>query len=342
MASCPDDGIAADFANYSHRRGYAQGMPTPVFLTIDTEFAWRHHSAGHDVATIHALSLEPAEVGLAWQLETLSRYDLRAVFFVDPMPALIYGLDPVRRIVDQVLAAGQDVQLHFHAQWAGASAEDRLAHGRFELIDYSLPEQLGLLSGALDLLVAAGAPRPVAFRAGSYSANDDTLAALVDLGIRYDSSHNGAEHPWPSALSLSPRQIAPLNHSGLIEVPVTTIEDQPGHLRNFQICALSGGEMRAALEHAVAGGHGAVTIVGHSFELANRAGTRANAIHVGRFKALCTMLAEMREMLPTLHFADEPRLALGRGDAPLGPSTLRRRWRQAEQLWSNIVEERAA
>jgi hypothetical protein len=317
-------------------------MPTPVFLTIDTEFAWRHHSAGHDVETIHALSLEPAGVGLSWQLDTLARAGLRAVFFVDPMPALVYGLDAFRRIVEQVLAAGQDVQLHLHAQWAGARADDRSAHGRFELIDYSRDEQRGLLSGAVDLLIAAGAPRPVAFRAGSYSANDDTLAALADLGIRYDSSHNGAAHPWPSALSLPPRQIAPVRHGGLIEVPVTTVEDQPGQLRNFQICALSSGEMRAALEHAVAFDHGAVTIVGHSFELANRAGTRANAVHVRRFEALCRMLAEMRVMLPTMHFADEPRLQLGRDDAPLGPSALRLRLRQAEQLWSNMVEERAA
>ncbi|RYY42241.1 MAG: polysaccharide deacetylase, partial [Sphingomonadales bacterium] len=35
-------------------------------------------------------------------------------------------------------------------------------------------------------------------------------------------------------------------------------------------------------------------------------------------------------------------LALGRDDKPLGPSMLRTRLRQAEQLWSNLIEERAA
>ena len=35
-------------------------------------------------------------------------------------------------------------------------------------------------------------------------------------------------------------------------------------------------------------------------------------------------------------------MTLGQEDAPLGPSLLRTRWRQAEQLWSNLVEERAA
>ena len=45
-------------------------------------------------------------------------------------------------------------------------------------------------------------------------------------------------------------------------------------------------------------------------------------------------------VLPTAHFADRPTLALGKPDAPLGPDSLRTRWRQAEQLWSNWISER--
>jgi hypothetical protein len=143
------------------------------------------------------------------------------------------------------------------------NAGDRGAsYGPFELIDYSLDEQVKLIAGATDMLVAAGAPDPVAFRSGSYSASDDTLAALAELGFRYDSSHNGSEHPWPSAIGLGARQIAPIEHRGMIEVPVTLIEDQKGHLRHFQICALSAAEMKAALDHAAREGHAAVTVVG--------------------------------------------------------------------------------
>lgn len=318
-------------------------MPTRVFLTVDTELMWRHHTAGHDAETIVQRSLEPAGVGIGWQLTQLAAHGLKACFFVDPMPALVYGLDPIRRVVGSILEAGQEVQLHLHPNWTGAHAGDRGAtYGPFELIDYSLAEQVELIAGAADMLTAAGAPDPIAFRSGSYSASDDTLAALAQLEFTYDSSHNGSEHPWPSAISLAPRQIAPIAHRGVIEVPVTLIEDQRGHLRHFQICALSAAEMKAALDHAVRGDHAAVTVVSHGFELANRAGTRANAVHVRRFEALCRMLAERREVLETAHFGDRPAMALGRDDAPLGPSLLRTRLRQAEQLWSNWVEERAA
>ncbi len=320
-------------------------MTTPVFLTVDTEFAWRHHAAGLDCDDIYARSLEPAGVGLSYQLAELARHGLKACFFVDPMPALVYGLAPVRRMVEAILAAGQEVQLHLHPNWTGARLGDGGEHhGRFQLCDYSLAEQTDLLIRATDLLVDAGAPRPIAFRAGSYAANDDTLAALAALGFSYDSSHNGSEAPATSRISLSAHQIAPVRvfpDNPLIEVPVTVIEDKPGRGRTFQLCALSAGESYDALEHAAAAHHAAVTIVSHGFELANRRGTRANAVHVRRFQALCAILAEMRDVLPTHHFADRPPLALDRADTPLGPDQLRTRWRQVEQLWSNWVSERS-
>jgi hypothetical protein len=316
-------------------------VTTPVFLTVDTEFAWRHHVAGHDVEAIYARSLEPAGVGLSYQLDEINRHGLKACFFVDPMPALVFGLDPVRRMVDTILAAGQEVQLHCHANWAGATRGDRGAtFGRFSLCDHDLAEQTALLAQARDLLVAAGAPKPIAFRAGSYAANDDTLSALASLGFVYDSSHNGAEAPHVSRIGLSPRQIAPIVRA-VIEVPVTVIEDSPGRLRTFQLCALSAGESYDALEHAAVSQHAVVTIVSHGFELANRPGTRANTVHVRRFRALCAILQDMREVLPTVQFADRPALPLDRDDAPLAPDRLRKRWRQAEQLWSNWVSERA-
>lgn len=315
---------------------------TPVFLTIDTELMWRHHAAGLPTAEIVRRSLEPAGVGVAYQLDMLRRHGLKATFFVDPMPALVHGRDHVARVVAAILAAGQEVQLHLHPNWTAADLADRGAHARFELIEYSAAEQRALLEQARDLLVECGAPMPVAFRAGSYAANDDTLAALTSLGFAYDSSHNGAHHPWPSAIGLPVRQIAPVVRGGLVEVPVTVIEDRAGALRHFQLCALSVGEMRAALDHAAAHDHAALTIVSHGFELANRVGTQANGVHVRRFAALCGLLADRADRLPTAHFADRPALRLTSADVPLGPSAWRTRWRQAEQLWSNLVSERAA
>lgn len=315
-------------------------MPTPVFLTIDTEFAWRHHAAGLSADEIYRRSIEPAGVGISFQLARLAEHGLKACFFVDPMPAVLYGLAPIRRIVETILAAGQEVQLHLHPGWTGARIGDGgRAHARVDLNQYDQGEQLTLLRGAFDLLVAAGAPPPVAFRAGSYAADDATLRALAALGVRYDSSHNGAVAA--SRIGLPRRRIAP-SFRDVVEAPVTVIEEARGRLRHFQLCALSSGESYDALEHAVAAGHACVTLVSHGFELSNRSGTRANGVHVRRFEALCRMLKGMREVLPTTRFADLPALPLDRDDRPLAPDRLRTHWRKAEQLWSNLVEERAA
>ena len=100
--------------------------------------------------------------------------------------------------------------------------------------------------------------------------------------------------------------------------------------------------MRAALEHAIVRDHVCTTIVGHSFELANRSGLLANRVHVSRFKALCLMLAQLRERAPTVHFADHPNLRLDSRDTPLAANRWRRSRRQLEQLWSNLVAERGA
>ena len=83
---------------------------THVFLTVDTEFAWRHHVVGLDAGAIYARSIEPAGVGLSYQLGLLERHGLKACFFVDPMPAMLWGLEPFRRIVGAILDAGQEVQ----------------------------------------------------------------------------------------------------------------------------------------------------------------------------------------------------------------------------------------
>jgi len=311
-----------------------------VFLTIDTELSWRHHAAGLSPEEVIVRSLEPAGVGIAHQLEVLARHGLKATFFVDPMPALVYGVAQLRAVVSAILAAGQEVQLHLHPNWRGASLADRELHDSFELAAFPQDAQRDLIVRGMELLTEAGAPLPITFRGGSYGANDDTLRVLASLGFAYDSSHNGAEHPWPSAIDLPPSWIAPVARHGMVEVPVTVIEDQPDHYRPFQICALSIREQAAALDHAMAAGHVATTIVGHSFELAVRTGTRPNMIHARRFAQLCALLDERRADAPTAHFIDRPVMPLDREDRPLPPHSSRRRLRQVEQAWSNIVEER--
>jgi hypothetical protein len=315
-------------------------MPTRVLLTVDTELMWRHYAAGLSWQENYARSYDAADVGIPHQLETLARYGLKACFFVDPMPGLVYGIEPVERMVAPILRAGQEVQLHLHSFWKRL-ADGLPPDGSFELTAFTFDEQLALLEQARDLLVQAGAPRPIAFRAGSYAANADTLRALAALGFRYDSSHNGSQQPWPSAIPLPPRQIAPIEAEGLVEVPVTVIEDAPGHLRHLQLCAVSIAELREALMHGFCEDHPVVTIVSHSFELATRNGLRPNRTLARRFEQLCALLARHADQTPTAHFTDLDDLPIGAAAEPLPPDRVRKLGRMVEQVWANAIYERA-
>jgi hypothetical protein len=308
-------------------------VTTRVLITIDTELRWDRRGASWQENL--ALSFEPAGVGVGYQLGRLAAHGLKACFFVDPMPALVYGIEPVRRMVEPILAAGQEVQLHIHPSWANPG------NPVFELTGLEGKTQLDLIRTARDLLVEAGAPSPIAFRSGSYAADRSTLQALAALGIRYDSSHNGSHHPWPSALPLDPRLTAPALLQGVVEIPVTHIEQRRGSLRHLQICAVSFEEMRAALIHAAGNGHPAVTLVGHSFELAARGGKRPNPLLVHRFERLCAFLAANGDGMPTAFFSDLADLRLDAEASPLRSGAVRTAARMAQQAWANAVYERS-
>lgn len=316
-------------------------MATGVLLSIDTEFTWRAHQDGASWLDNYARSIEPGGVGIAYQLATLAKHDLKACFFVDPLPALLFGIDPIRCIVGAILQAGQEVQLHIHPMWTQADRRvERTQPVRFEMSQFSEDEQLALILRAAELLREAGAPASIAFRAGSFAANADTLRAVRRAGLRIDSSHNGSLMPWPCETRLPTAAVAPLAAGPLVELPVSLLDEGNGKLRHLQIGAVSLAEMRAALIHAEGEGSPLVTLVGHSFELATRDGERANDIVRHRFDGLCGWLATMRDRFPT-RFAreliDVPR------DVPATPcpiSYVTKLGRVAVQGWSNLRYER--
>lgn len=315
-------------------------MATRVLITVDTELTWRHHVAGADWRDNYSRSVEPGGVGLSYQLEKLREFGLKACFFIDPMPAAIFGLDPVKRMVETVLEGGQGVQLHCHPMWLDAAKHDSDPEKmRFELTEFGYDEQREIIAQAREWLIEAGAPMPVAFRSGSYAANTDTLRALRDLGFTYDTSHNGCEAPWPSAIDLPEHQITPAEEKGIVEIPVTQLRVPGGGLRHTQICAISRSEMRSGIDHAIKERLPVFTIVGHSFELATRDGQRPNRLIKARFDRLCAMLARRADKAQTTHFADLDRVPLDIPAHPVPISFFTVANRMAEQLTANMLEK---
>lgn len=323
-------------------------MTTRVFITIDTEYSSGLYTGPGtaDRAENYARSIAcitpDGPAGITHKLRLLEDHGQKAVFFVDPMPALVWGVAAIEDIVGPIIAAGQDVQLHCHTEWlahAGSANPLPCKSAGLNIADFPFEEQCQLLDYARTTLIAAGAPDPVAFRAGNYGANDDTLRALAALGLSYDSSHCPALVGTSSCrIGLGSENRDPVGHMGILEVPIGAIGTMGGGLRHAQITALTLGEMLCAVRHARDSGLGSFTLVSHSFELINRRKLAVNHIVRRRFGGLIKTLATMRGV-ETANYKDSPPvLCLTGGSAkPLPASALRTGHRLAEQFISNAL-----
>ncbi|WP_296679038.1 hypothetical protein [Novosphingobium sp.] len=317
---------------------------TRLYITVDTEYscglALRDGAGNRTGNFARSIACDTAigPLGIGYQMDRLDQYGLKAVFFVDPMPALVWGTAAIADVVGPIVSRGHDVQLHLHSEWlalAGSNNPVGPRTGR-NIADFSLDDQCVLIDRARDLLVAAGAPRPVAFRAGNYGANDDTLRALAHLGIAYDTSHCPAIPGADCAISLGPDDRAVLAHCGVIEVPIGAIGAANGALRHFQLTALTISEIAAALRHAAARQVPSMTLVSHSFELLSRDRMRANQVVKRRFDTLCAVLGSLKDVRTATYASDPPEPAPGL-QAVLPhrwPRTLRR---MAEQAVGNAL-----
>ena len=320
---------------------------TKVLITVDTELSAGRQGRGLSARANFESSIlarcGDGDFGVGWQMDQLEAHQLKGVFFVDPMPALVHGEQIVADIVGPIVDRGHEVQLHIHTEWL-QWAERSPVGGRLgrNLADFSMEDQIVLLGIARDLLTRAGAPRPNAFRAGNYGADDNSIKALAVHGISWDTSVNAAYLNTDCRVSVDAGQISAIERDGVVVLPVSGLHDVPGHFRPAQICAISAAEMRAALRHAATSDHPAFVVVTHSFEMLSRDRARPNHVVTARFEKLCRLVSE-HPLLECAGFFD-----LDAGDAlrkqgkpeRLPASRAPTAARLAEQMMANLRYER--
>lgn len=323
---------------------------TAVYLTIDTEYA--ANLPGCDGPGTRAENFSRSilcetptgPVGIEFQMDVLDRCGQKGVFFVDPMPALLWGVAAIEDVIAPIVSRGHDVQLHCHTEWIALAPDNalrrRLAHGATgrNLKDFSFDAQCRILEWARETLCAAGSPDPVAFRAGNYGANDDTLRALSEIGIGYESSHTPAlARTGDCAITLGADARQPVRHKGVVEVPIACIEDFGGGLRHGQITALTLHELTAIVHHARDSALGSVTLVSHSFELMSRDRTCRNRLVAHRFERFCERLAAMPGCSTQTYTSRPPEVASS-AEAPVAAfDPLIGSARLVEQAVSNVL-----
>jgi hypothetical protein len=312
-----------------------------VFLTVDVEVwcgGWDDLERNFPEA-FRRYVYGPTRLGaygLPWLLDLFGTHGLVGVFFVEPLFSDRFGLAPLQEIVGLIRARGQEIQLHLHTEWADEAKQPlfpQVKHKRQHMRHFTRAEQALLLRHGSARLAQAGAALPCAFRAGSFGFNLDTLHALAESGMRFDSSYNATLMGLDSGLLPGTVVCEPMAHAGVHEYPMTVYADRPGHLRHAQIGACSTRELEGLLWQALEEERGAFVVLTHSFEALNVRKDAPDPVCVGRHRALCRFLDRNRDCFETAGFVGLQPPAAAAQPAPLRSPAWKTGLRVLEQTW---------
>lgn len=316
-----------------------------VFYTVDVEI-WCDGWNDLDVRFadsfrryIHG-STASGEFGIPYQLELLEAHGLRGVFFVEPLFAGRFGIDPLAEIVGMLSAKHQDVELHMHTEWVDEVPHpvvEPTGHKRQHLRGFSLADQTALIAEGLRLMREAGASDINAFRAGNFGFNTDSLVALANNGLQIDSSYNACHLGPSSGLAPGTLLVDPVQQDGVYEYPVTVFVDGMRRLRPLQLTACSWSEMEGLLWRALEAGYQSVVIVSHSFELLDADRNRPDRIAIQRFRSMCEFLDKHRGSFRACGFDEIQGCAVVRQPELINSPIWHTARRLAEQGYRRIV-----
>ena len=287
-----------------------------VFITVDTE-----HSIG---GAFKDRNLKPVgnekriwgqigdkSFGIPLMMDIAETYDIRLTFFVEVLNKYYFGENETKQVCEYIMNRGHDVQLHLHPNYLNFTLKNPLERTYSDIIGtYSLGKQIQLIKEAIENLIQNGVPRPVAFRAGSFGANEETLRALKAVGFLIDSSYNKT-YVGDTCL-LDNKGINDLTCLNEIwEFPITNFVEstkvRPKRFRPLDINGVSFQEMKSVLNQAKESGPRNITIIMHSFSFLKPYDVQYNFVKprwyvIRRFEKLCNFLKENPEAFETRTF----------------------------------------
>lgn len=324
-----------------------------VYYTVDTEF-WPRDPVHPDFSRIEedfqrdvfGVTRE-GEYGIRYQMDALEAEGLKGVFFIEALHALKFGGRYLREMVDAVQRRGHEAALHIHAEWLRWLDEHPLGGLNSQVLQrFSPSQQQWIVTRSAQLLRECGVSRIASFRAGNYGADRHTLRALAAEGVAFDSSYNVVFLGPQCGIEADGPMTSPQWMEGVVEVPITFIQDYPRHYRPMQITAASFGEMRAALDRAQERGFPSFVFVSHGFELIRRRtnvpdGALPDSIVRRRFDQLVKYLGRNKDRYQVTTFAETtPERLLTRAvdESPVRGSP----WRTSGRIFQQLLRRTGA
>lgn len=277
-----------------------------VFITVDTE-----HSIG---GAFREPKLKPVGnekriygkigdkyYGIPLIMDIADSYNIPVTFFVEVLNKYYFGEKESKEVCQYILGRGHDVQLHLHPNYLNFTKPDPgKLYFSDNMSDYSLERQAQLIKEGKDLLTRYGVKPPIAFRAGNFGADRNTLKALKQNDFLIDSSYNLA-FPQKSRLLGIEHLNDIIKINDIYELPITCFKESipliANRIRPLDLNSASFNQIKKTLEFAHENNMHCVTIILHSFSFIHskdvqyaKVKIRKNVIQ--RFKKICSFLSE--------------------------------------------------
>ncbi len=325
-----------------------------VFITVDTE-----HSIG---GAFRNPALKPVGnekriygkiggryYGIPLIMDIADRCGIPVTFFVEVLNHYYFGKDETRQVCRYILERGHDVQLHLHPNYLNFTQQypEELVF-KDNMSAYDAARQTELIQEGKRLLQEYGVKDPVAFRAGNYGADQNTIGALSKSGFVFDSSYNLA-FPRKSG----PLFAQPLNDlariEDIFELPVTCFQEGIGSFKKRVPMDINGAgfrQMRDTLRFASKNNFRCVTFILHSFSFLHSKDPQYCSVKIRkniitRFQKLCAFLADNTADYNSTCFSDYKKKPLVSENPELIPnislfSTIDH---YREKIWSKLRYE---
>ncbi len=183
-----------------------------AIITVDTE-VFHFKQTPLSVETCIEGKCDNEFYGIPKIIDICDEKGVKATFFVDVYAYRVFGEELMKQVCQDIKKRGHDIQLHAHANWVYPNKSEYMWA-------YSLKEQSEIIKEGRELIHKWTGEYPVAFRAGAYGANYDTLKALSENDINIDSSMF-YKHPLCKLNSRSLTRNIIVSNNNVVEIPVT-------------------------------------------------------------------------------------------------------------------------
>jgi peptidoglycan/xylan/chitin deacetylase (PgdA/CDA1 family) len=303
-------------------------MKTKVVITVDTEpsIAGAFSDPDRFTPRIHEPvwgEIEGKSQALGFMLEVLTRFRLRATFFIETVHLAYFPESTMGNYVRDIYRAGHDIQLHLHPCWASFSQNwnSGTPPATDQCGDLGEEQLRAHIADGMNQIRDWTGTSPMGLRTGNFSASPTVYRAMKMVGMTVSSNICIAVAPpditWQNVWGGKSGLAGGVhNINGIAELPITCFKDRGpvgrGRMRPMQITACTFAELRSQLRALHRRNASVAMIVTHPFEFLRWSGPdfsklTPNRLVQRRFERLCGFLAENAdqfETVPISHFSD--------------------------------------